>query len=262
VIVSPHPNLIEDRRDHLAVLRIDRVEYLGALSRDMVAALEMYLTGIAEDPDVRALVITGTGRGFIAGADVREYHDANQRSFDSYQRLSRRTFDALEALRVPTIAAVNGFAFGGGFEVALCCDFVFASEAALFALPEVLLGLLPGGGGSQRLSRAIGKRAAKELIMTGRRLNGEEARELGLLTRIVEGDALMSSALEFAETLAQRAPLAVREAKRLIDDGAELPLQVGLTLEQRVLSALFATQDGKEGILAFVEKRTPKFLGE
>ena len=258
---GPHTNLVEDRRDHVAVLRVDREDRLGALSRAMVEALQGYLAGLAEDPDVRVLVLTGTGRGFVAGADVNEYHGVDQAAFDAYQRLSRRTFDALEGLPVPTVAAVNGFAFGGGFELALCCDLIVASTAARFALPEVSLGLLPGGGGTQRLARAIGKRATKEIVMTGRHVPAEEAHDYGLMIRLVEPEELMASALELAETLAGNAPLAVREAKRLIDDGVETPLPAALTLEQRVLSALFATEDAREGIEAFLEKREPRFVG-
>lgn len=258
---GPHPNLVEDRRDRIVVLRVDREDRLGALSRGMVEALREYLTGLAEDSELRVLVLTGTGRGFVAGADLNEYEGASQAAFDAYQRLSRQTFDALERLPVPTIAAVNGYAFGGGFELALCCDLIVASRAARFALPEVTLGLLPGGGGTQRLTRAIGKRATKETVMTGRHIAAEEAEALGLLSRLVGTEELMDSALELAGSLADQAPLAVREAKRLIDDGAEAPLAAALTLEQRVLSALFATDDAKEGISAFLQKRSPEFVG-
>lgn len=258
---GPHPNLIEDRRGRITVLRVDREDRLGALSREMVEALHGYLRNLTEDPELRVLVLTGTGRGFVAGADINEYEGAGQATFDAYQRLSRQTFDALERLPVPTIAAVNGYAFGGGFELALCCDLIVASRAARFALPEVTLGLLPGGGGTQRLTRAIGKRKTKEIVMTGRHIAAEEAEVSDLLCRLVEPEELMESALELADSLADQAPLAVREAKRLIDDGAEAPLSAALTLEQRVLSALFATDDAKEGISAFVQKRSPRFVG-
>jgi enoyl-CoA hydratase len=258
---SPHPDLVEDRRDRIAVLRVDREDRMGALSRGMVQALGGYVVGLTEDPDVRVLVLTGTGRGFVAGADVNEYEGVDQATFDAYQRLSRQTFDALEKLPMPTIAAVNGYAFGGGFELALCCDLMVASTAARFALPEVSLGLLPGGGGTQRLTRAIGKRATKEIVMTGRHVSAEEAQDFGLIARLVGPEELMDSALELADALADQAPLAVREAKRLIDDGAEASLPAALTLEQRVLSALFATEDAKEGISAFLQKRSPRYIG-
>jgi enoyl-CoA hydratase len=254
-------HLVEDRRDRVAVLRIDREERLGALSRAMLEGLVDYAAGVAADPDVRVLVLTGTGRGFIAGADIGEYAGASQAGFDAYQRLGRRAFAAFAELPQPVIAGVNGYALGGGFELALCCDLIVASSAARFGLPEVTLGLLPGGGGTQRLARAIGVRTTKELVMTGRRLRADEAARLGLVARVVEPDGLMPAALELAETLADRAPLAVREAKRLIDDGVEAPLQAAWTLEQRVLSALFASDDAREGIQAFVDKREPDFSG-
>ncbi len=256
-----HEHLVEDRRDQVAVLRVDREEALGALSRSMVEALLGYLNGIADDPQVRVLVLTGTGRGFIAGADVNDYDGAAQVDFDSYQRLSRRAFSAVTQLPQPVIAAVNGFALGGGFELALCCDLIVASTAARFGLPEVKLGLLPGGGGTQRLARAIGTRATKELVMSARSMRPEEAERRGLVTRVVESDELGAAAAELAEALASAAPLAIREAKRLIDDGIEASLEAGWTLEQRQLGALFATADAREGIRAFIERRAPDFEG-
>jgi enoyl-CoA hydratase len=254
-------HLVEDRRDRVAVLRIEREERLGALSRPMVEGLLAYASEIASDPDVRVLVLTGTGRGFVAGADIGEYAGASQVEFDAYQRLSRRAFAAFAELPQPVIAAVNGYALGGGFELALCCDFIVTSSAARFGLPEVSLGLLPGGGGTQRLARAIGVRATKELVMTGRRLRPDEAVRLGLVLRAVEPEELMAATLELAEALAGGAPLAVREAKRLIDDGIEAPLDAAWTLEQRVLSGLFASEDAREGIQAFIDKRDPDFTG-
>jgi enoyl-CoA hydratase/carnithine racemase len=259
--VSPHEHLVEDRRDHVAVLRIDREEALGALSRSMVEALLAYLRDVAADPAVRVLLLAGTGRSFIAGADIGEYDGVTQAQFDDYQRLSRRAFDAIAQLPQPVVAAVHGFALGGGFEVALCCDLIVASTEARFALPEVRLGLLPGGGGSQRLARAIGTRAAKELVMTGRSMPADEAERRGLVSRVVEPGELRETALELAERLASRAPIAVREAKRLVDDGVEGSFATAWTLEQRTLGALFATDDAREGIRAFVEKREPRFVG-
>lgn len=256
-----HEHLVEDRRDRVAILRVDREEALGALSRGMVEALLDYLGELAADEEVRVLVLTGTGRGFVAGADIGEYHGAAQVDFDSYQRLSRRAFGALAALPQPAIAAVNGYALGGGFELALCCDLIVAATTARFGLPEVKLGLLPGGGGSQRLARAIGVRATKELVMTGRTMRPDEAERRGLLARVVEPGELLDSAVSLAEELAARAPLAVREAKRLVDDGVESSLDAAWTFEQRVLGALFATEDAREGIAAFADKRDPEFRG-
>jgi enoyl-CoA hydratase len=258
---SPHEHLVEERDGPVAVLRIDREKALGALSRSMVEALVSYLEALAGDDSVRVLVLTGTGRGFIAGADIGEYHEVSQASFDSYQRLGRRAFGALAALPQPTIAAVNGYAFGGGFEVALCCDLIVASTAARFGLPEVKLGLLPGGSGTQRLARAVGIRATKDLVLTGRPMRPDEAERRGLLSKVVAPEELMPQALELAHTLAERAPLAVRAGKRLIDDGVEAALPSAWTLEQQVLSGLYATADAREGIQAFIDKRDPVFTG-
>lgn len=258
---TPHEHLVEERDGAVAVLRIDREKALGALSRGMVEALAGYLETLAADDSVRVLVLTGTGRGFIAGADIKEYDGVTQTAFDAYQRLGRRAYAALASLPQPTIAAVNGYAFGGGFEVALCCDVILASTAARFSLPEVKLGLVPGGSGTQRLARAVGVRAAKELVMTGRAMRPDEAERRGLVSQVVEPDELLPQALDLARTLAARAPLAVRAAKRLVDEGVEASLSTGWTLEQQVLSSLYATADAREGIQAFLDKREPTFTG-
>lgn len=256
-----HEHLVEDRRDHVAVLRVDREEKLGALDRSMMRALGAYLDALALDPSVRALVLTGTGRGFVAGADIAGYDTVPVTEFASFQELSRRTFDALEALPQPTVAAVNGYALGGGFELTLCCDAVVAAEEARFGLPEVRLGLLPGGGGTQRLARLAGERVAKELVLTGRTMRPDEAERCGVVNAVVPGPELLGRATSLAETFAAGAPIAVREGKRLVHDGLQAPLPTALTLEQRTLVALFATDDATEGIRAFLEKRDPEFTG-
>ncbi|MDL4776519.1 MULTISPECIES: enoyl-CoA hydratase/isomerase family protein [Thermomonosporaceae] len=256
-----HEHLAETRGNGVAVLRVDREAALGALSRGMVEALGGYLTRLRSDEDVRVLVLTGTGRGFIAGADLNEYSGVGRTAFDDYQKLSRSVFDQLAALPQPTVAAVNGYALGGGFEVALCCDLIVASTAARFGLPEISLGLLPGGGGTVRLTRAVGARVAKELVLTGRRIKAPEARDLRLVTAVVEADELLPRALELAGTIARQAPLAAREAKRLVDDGLETGQAAALTREQQVLSWLYTTADAQEGVAAFLEKREAVFHG-
>jgi len=256
-----HENLVEERADGVAVLRIDREDALGALSRSMVIGLRDYLAELHEDESVRVLVITGSGKGFIAGADIREYHGVTRSAFDSYQRLSRSVFSTIEALPQVTIAAVNGYALGGGFEVTLCCDLIAASERAKFGLPEINLGLLPGGGGTQRLARAAGVRFAKEAVLTGRFYTAAQLRDHGVVTEVHSPDQLMPQAHELAATIAAKAPIAARAAKRLIGDGAQMPLEVGLTVEQQVLSELYTTADAAEGVAAFLEKRQAEFSG-
>lgn len=257
----PHPNLVVSDTGHVRVIRIDREDKLGALSGSLVAALGEEAALVRQRQDIRAVVLTGTGRSFIAGADIEEYAHSGPEVFAEYQRGSRQVFGAFEALPQPTVAAVNGYAFGGGFELALCCDFIIAADTARFALPEVRLGLIPGGGGTQRLARAAGVRWTKELVMTGRTVFAEEALQRGIATRLAEREALMTVTMEFANTLAGNAPLAVREAKRVIDDGVGQDISGGLTAEQAALNRLFASADGQEGIAAFIAKRPPVFDG-
>lgn len=258
-----HPNLALERRGTIEILRVDREEALGALNFEIQAALGDYVVGLrGRKHDVRVVILTGTGRGFVAGADIAGYHGTDQVTFDDFQRRSRQTFDAFANLPQVTICAVNGYALGGGFELALCCDFVFVNDKTKLGLPEIKLGLLPGGGGTQRLPRLVGPMRAKELLMTGRMITAQEAVEIGVALEACAPDALMPRAIEFAETLAGMAPVALLEAKRVVDDGLDAALSAGLTMEQRVLGALFATRDGKEGIAAFMEKREPEFLGE
>ncbi|MFB6551114.1 enoyl-CoA hydratase/isomerase family protein [Streptomyces sp. NPDC056405] len=256
-----HEHLVETRRNGVAVLRVNRESALGALSRGMVEALGSYLEDLRVDDEVRVLVLTGTGRGFVAGADINEYSEVSRAAFDGYQRLSLEVFERLTRLPQPAVAAVNGYALGGGFELALCCDFVVASTAARFGLPEVKLGLLPGGGGTVRLTRLIGAPRAKELVLTGRRMDGAEAERMGLVTSVVEPAELMPTALALAEGIADQAPLAVREGKRLVDDGLESGLGAALLREQQSLSWLYTTEDAREGVAAFLEKREARFLG-
>lgn len=256
-----HPHLVVRDIDRVRILRIDREEKLGALSTELVAALGEQIVRVRQNSDIRAVVLTGTGRGFIAGADVGEYFETSAETFAEYQRRSRQVFDDLERLPQPTVAAVNGYAFGGGFEVALCCDFIFASEQARFALPEVKLGLVPGGGGTQRLRRAVGARLAKEIIMTGRTVRPDEALRRGIATEVVDAGTLLDAATAFAGTLSVCAPLAVQETKRLVDDGGVQDISAALTSEQLALSRLFRSADGQEGVRAFIEKRDPVFRG-
>jgi enoyl-CoA hydratase len=260
--VAIHPHIRERRHDDgIVVLRIDREEALGALSRSILTTLSEHLAEIAADDAVRVLILTGTGKGFIAGADIGEYHGVSQEEFDEYQRLGRHVFSSVERLPQYTIAAVNGFALGGGFEIALCCDAILASERAKFGLPEVRLGLLPGGGGTQRLSRALGTRFTTQLVVTGDLIRADELHRRGLLSGVHPPEDVLDAALALAHTVAANAPLPVRAAKKVIADGAELPFEDALTLEQDVLSQLFRSNDAKEGIDAFVDKREPVFRG-
>lgn len=256
-----HAHLEERRSGGVAVLRIDREDALGALSRSIVEALGDYFTELATDESVRVLLLTGTGKGFIAGADVGEYDGVSRAEFDDYQELSGSVFGALEALPQITLAAVNGYALGGGFELALCCDLIVASERARFGLPELKLGLIPGGGGTQRLPRALGARYTKELLLTARFVHASELAERGLLAGVHPPEELLERAETLAATIAAMPPLAARAAKRVVTEGADLDLPEALVLERSTLSELFATEDGKEGIAAMRQKREPRFVG-
>jgi enoyl-CoA hydratase len=254
-----HPHIELQKIGAVELLRIRREDALGALGEGMIEAMAEYATGLAGRTDVRALILTGTGRSFVAGADIKIYHGASLGDFNAYQRRSRRMFDVIAGLPQATIAAVNGYALGGGFELALSCDLILVAEKAKLGLPEIKLGLLPGGGGTQRLPRLVGAMRAKELIFSGRMISAAEAVEYGAALESCAADDLLGRALTLATELADKAPLALAEAKRVIDDGLEAALPAGLTFEQRVLGALYATDDAKEGIAAFVEKRIPNF---
>ena len=256
-----HEHLKLTRRGAVHELRIDREKALGALNFEIMQALGDYAARLAADRTVRVLLITGTGKGFVAGADIGGYHGASQAEFDGFQRRSRQTFDAVAALPQITVCAINGYALGGGFELALCCDLVIVAEKARLGLPEIKLGLLPGGGGTQRLPRLVGPMRAKEILLTGRFMTAAEAVEYGAAIEMTTQEGLMPRARALAETLAAQAPLALAEGKRVVDDGLETSLSAGLTFEQRVLGALYATEDAKEGIAAFIEKRDADFRG-
>ena len=257
-----HPNLVLTRKGPVHELRIDREAALGALNFEIMAAFGAYVGELASDESCRALIITGTGKGFVAGADINGYHGATQAEFDSFQRRSRETFDVVAALPQVTICAVNGFALGGGFELAMCCDFILVAERAKMGIPEIKLGLLPGGGGTQRLPKLVGKMRAKEMLLSGRIITAQEAVDYGAALEVLSAENLMPRAREMAKLFTSQAPVALREGKIVIDDGVEMPLPAGLTFEQRVLGALYGTDDAKEGIAAFIEKRDPVFTGK
>jgi enoyl-CoA hydratase/carnithine racemase len=255
--------LRDDVEPGIVRLTFHRPEKLNALSTPMVRALEAALDAIAADRAVRAVILTGAGeRAFVAGADIAEYQGNRTREFAAYQFESRRVFDKLEALPQPTIAAIRGYALGGGFELALCCDIILCGASARLGLPEGLLGLSPGGGGTQRLTRAVGKHMASDIMLAARRITGERAFQLGIAALVTEDDALMPAAIERARAVLKVAPQAAAEMKRLIRQGPDAALPAALGFEQEVLLRLYGTRDGQEGIDAFLAKRDPEFRGE
>ncbi|HPX93342.1 MAG TPA: enoyl-CoA hydratase-related protein [Bacillota bacterium] len=253
-----------DQTDYVAELTIDRPEALNALNKAVLHELSSALSDLADDQQVRALIITGAGnKAFVAGADISEMADMDREEAEMFARFGNRVMNQVSSFPVPVIAAVNGFALGGGFELALACDFRIASTKASFAFPETGLGITPGFGGTQRLARLVGSMSAFDLIMTGRRIDVREAQALGLVMEVSEPDHLMGRVHELAATIAQKAPVAVREAKRAIRGGLDLTLAEGLALEASCFSRCFETKDQKDAMKAFLsKKKMDGFRGE
>ena len=244
----------------VALVTLDRREALNALSSGLLAELDAKLAALDADPDCRAIVITGAGeRAFAAGADVRELSAETPDTLHASDPFA--AVDRVATLATPTIAAVRGFALGGGCELAMACDMLIAGDDAKFGQPEILIGVIPGAGGTQRLARAIGKARAMELVLTGRRIDATEADRLGLVTRVVPAAETVATALELAATIAAMPPLAVRAAKAAVRAGQDLALADGLRYERDRFEALFATDDQREGMAAFLEKRRATWTG-
>jgi enoyl-CoA hydratase len=261
--VPAHDNVVLwERRGPAAVLTFNRPAKLNALSSPLLDQLERRLDQADADRDVRVLVLTGAGeRAFVAGADISEYAGQTEDEFRAYQRRSRELFTRLATFGKPVIAAVNGYALGGGCEIALCCDVLVASTTAVFGLPEGLLGLSPGGGGTQRLTWAVGPYTAARVLLLAERLTADEARDLGLVAQVVAPDALMDAAFKLAVRAARVAPLAAVEMKRLVAAARDVGLAAGLDREHEALFRLYRTRDAQEGIAAFTGKRQAKFEG-
>jgi enoyl-CoA hydratase len=255
--------VLAERRDSALVLTCNRPEKLNALSTPLLEQLDQALDRAETDPEVRVVVITGAGdKAFVAGADIEEYSRLDHDGFVAYQRRSRELFSRIDAFPKPVVGAINGYALGGGFEIALCCDVLVASANARFGLPEGLLGLSPGGGGTQRLTRAVGPFVANDLLLSARRLRAVEAEQLGLVSAVVEQPAdVLNATIEKAASIAKIAPLAADAMSKLVRAAGDLDLEDGLELEQRTLASLRETADAAEGISAFVQKRAPRFQG-
>ncbi len=254
--------LFEKPENGVGVVTLNRPEKLNALSIALLDEFSAALDAAEADPETRAVILTGAGeKAFAAGADIAEYQGRREKAFMDFQFSGRRVNDRLEAFPKPTIAAVNGYALGGGFEIVLCCDVIVVSTNARFGLPEGLIGLSPGGGGTQRLIRSMGRHITADLLLTAGRLKGERAFQLGLAAALCEPNALMETALGKARAMLKVAPLALAEMKRLVRIGADAALPTALALEQEVLFRLYCSADGQEGIDAFLEKRNPQFKG-
>jgi enoyl-CoA hydratase len=255
-------NTIElDISGTIATLTFNRPKVLNALNLEVMEELGQAISGLPKPPEVKVLVLTGTGRAFVAGADITVLQGLTPLGAKAFARKGQSLLLALEALDIPVIACVNGFALGGGCEIAMACDFVFAAEEAKLGQPEINLGLIPGFGGTQRLARLVGKARAKELCMTGRIITAQEGFAMGLVTRVFPSESLMEETLKIAAAMAEKGPVALRAIKHVIDNGFDVDLKNACTMEADAFSICFTSPDQKEGTSAFLEKRTPKFTG-
>ena len=252
--------LIVEHHDAVMLIRLNRPEALNALNSELLTELGAALEAAEADDGIRCLVLTGSDRAFAAGADIKEMSDKSYAEMfkgDFFGEAARR----MEQFRKPIIAAVAGYALGGGCELAMLCDFIIAAETAKFGQPEINLGVMPGIGGTQRLTRFVGKSKAMDMILTARMMDAAEAERCGLVSRVVAADKLVDEALAAAAKIATQSPLAVMMNKELVETAFETTLSAGVAVERRLFHSLFAFEDQKEGMAAFIDKRKPDFKG-
>jgi len=253
-----YENLLVTTEGPVGIITLNRPQALNALNRKLTAELSQAAAHFDADPAVGALVVTGSERAFAAGADIQEIKDKTFAEVYEEQFVTA-TWEGLSRVRKPTVAAVSGHAVGGGCEIALMCDIIVASETARFSLPETSIGIIPGAGGTQRLTRCVGKAIAMDMILTGRVLSAEEARALGLVSRVVSAGTQLNEAVAVATRIAAASRPVVQLAKEAVNKAFETHLQEGLYVERRLLYATFALEDRREGMNAFAEKRKPQF---
>jgi enoyl-CoA hydratase len=255
-------NILLEKSEGIAILTFNRPEKLNAMNQDMAGELRVALDDISQDATIRVLIFKGEGRAFMAGADVQTFVGATPLWIRRFIQRAHDFLFRLEALDIPVIASVHGFALGAGFEIALACDFIYAAESAKLGLPETTLGIIPGAGGTQRLTRLVGRSAAKELIMTGRMVDAAEARQAGIVAQIFPEDKLWEETLKTAWALAKKGRMSLGAAKQAVNRGADVDLRTGCALEVDLFALCFASPDPQEGAKAFLEKRPPVFKGE
>jgi enoyl-CoA hydratase len=243
----------------IAVVELYRPDVLNALNRQMVTEIVSALEAYDRHDEVRVIVLTGSGRAFAAGADIDEMADDDPIKLELLNQFAE--WDRLSLIKKPMIAAVNGFALGGGFELALSCDLIVAAETAEFGFPEVNIGVMPGAGGTQRLTKLIGKTKALEWLWTGERMSAKEAHALGIVNRVVAPELLLEETMRLARKLAAKPPLSLRLIKEAVNKAVDYPLYEGMQFERKNFYLLFASEDQKEGMAAFIEKRKPRFQG-
>lgn len=256
-----YENMIFEVTDNVALVTFNRPEALNALSPALLNEFDDIINKIAADESIAVVVLTGAGKSFVAGADIKAMSEMSPLEIRNYIATTHNTLFKIENLAQPVIAAVNGFCLGGGNEIALASDFVYASEKARFGQPEITLGMIPGFGGTQRLPRLVGKAKAKELCMTGETVTGDELVRLGLANKIFPPETLMEETMKTAKTIAASARVAVRSIKQVMDRGIQVDLRTACALEVETFTTAFNSSDAKEGLNAFIEKRKPEFKG-
>ncbi|WP_446897741.1 short-chain-enoyl-CoA hydratase [Clostridium sp. LBM24168] len=252
-------NVIFEKEGKIALITINRPKALNALNSETLVEIDSVIDKIAADDDILAVILTGSGKAFVAGADISEMRDLNAAGGRKFGILGNKVFRKLENLEKPVIAAVNGFALGGGCEISMACDIRIASLKAKFGQPESGLGITPGFGGTQRLSRLVGLGMAKELIYTAKMIKADEAFRIGLVNKVVEPDALIDEAKALANQIIASAPIAVKLCKAAINKGIQTDIDTAIAYESEVFGECFATEDQKEGMSAFLEKRDKSF---
>lgn len=252
-------NLLLKKEGNICVLSINRPNALNALTTEVLKELKDAIGIVENDQDVYVLIITGEGKAFVAGADIVEMKDKNAEEARAFAKLGIEVFRRLELMEKPVIAAINGFALGGGCELAMSCDIRIAGEKAKFGQPEVGLGITPGFAGTQRLSRLVGMAKAKELIFTADIINAQEAEKIGLVNKVVTQEELLETVMEMAKKIASKGQFAVRYSKTAINRGIETDIETAMAIERDLFGLCFATEDQKEGMNAFIEKRRPEF---
>jgi enoyl-CoA hydratase len=258
-----YENILFNVEGNVAVLKFNRPKALNAINPDVFTDVNDALDKVESDPNIKVLVLTGEGdRAFVAGADIKHMLDLSPLQAKKFSRDGQDLFFRIEELHIPVIACVNGFALGGGCEIAMACDFIYASEKAKFGQPEITLGVIPGFGGTQRLARLIGNNMAKELCMTGGMIKAEEAKNLGLVNKVFPHESLWEETMKTATQIASKGKAALKAIKDCIDRGANVDLTNGCYMESDAFGLIFASPDQKEGMTAFLEKREARFEGD
>ncbi len=257
-----YKNILVDRQDGIVTITINREKALNALNDDVISEMQYFFSHNWTDDSIRVVIITGAGKSFVAGADITELAKCDVKAGLENSRLGNYLMKSIENFPRPVIAAVNGFALGGGCELAMACDIRIASEKAKFGQPEVNLGIIPGYGGTQRLARLVGRGKAKELIFSGEMIDAQEAFRIGLVDGVYPPEEHMAKVTGMAKLIASKAPIAVARAKECINRGLDVDLSAGCDLEMGAFANIFGTEDAKEGMNAFLEKRKAEFKGE